>query len=102
MYFARLASVSALEMLEPGQAISEKTVSAVCQAGEFFIVYEDAPLVRNDLPGDHVEAGGLTGTVGAEEADDLALVYFHRHTFHNGAHAVFLYQIFAAEFHLLN
>ena len=37
VYFARLASVSQLEILEPGQAISEKIVSAVCQAGEFFI-----------------------------------------------------------------
>ena len=37
VYFARLASVSQLEMLEPGQAINEKIVSAVCQAGEFFI-----------------------------------------------------------------
>ena len=37
VYFARLASVSQLEMLAPGQQINEKIVSAVCGAGEFFI-----------------------------------------------------------------
>ena len=37
VYFARLASVSQLEMLEKNAEIKEKTVSAVCTAGEFFI-----------------------------------------------------------------
>ena len=33
VYFARLASVSALEMLDKDAAITGKTVSAVCVAG---------------------------------------------------------------------
>ena len=37
VYFARLASVSALEMLDKDAAITGKTVSAVCVAGEYFI-----------------------------------------------------------------
>ena len=37
VYFARMAGVSALEMLSADQKIEEKTVSAVCQTGEFFI-----------------------------------------------------------------
>jgi len=37
VYFARLASVSQLEMLNRDAQITEKTVSAVCGAGEFFI-----------------------------------------------------------------
>ena len=37
VYFARLASVSQLEMLDQDAQITEKTVSAVCAAGEFFI-----------------------------------------------------------------
>ena len=32
----------------------------------------DAPGVRLDQPGDHVEHGGLAGAVGAEQADRLA------------------------------
>ena len=37
IYFARMASVSQLELLEKDAEITEKTVSAVCAAGEFFI-----------------------------------------------------------------
>jgi len=37
VYFARMAGVSALEMLSADQKIEEKTVSAVCSTGEFFI-----------------------------------------------------------------
>ena len=37
VYFQRLAGVSQLEMLDKDAEISEKTVSAVCTAGEFFI-----------------------------------------------------------------
>ncbi|MBR6186636.1 MAG: class I tRNA ligase family protein, partial [Clostridia bacterium] len=37
VYFGRLASVSQLEMLGKDAQITEKTVSAVCAAGEFFI-----------------------------------------------------------------
>ncbi|MBR1586411.1 MAG: valine--tRNA ligase [Clostridia bacterium] len=37
VYFARLASVSQLELLGRNAAVTEKTVSAVCTAGEFFI-----------------------------------------------------------------
>ena len=37
VYFNRMAGVSAVEMLAADQKIEEKTVSAVCQTGEFFI-----------------------------------------------------------------
>ncbi len=37
VFFARMAGVSQLEMLSADQKIEEKTVSAVCQTGEFFI-----------------------------------------------------------------
>ena len=37
VYFARMASVSQLEILSKEEEITEKTVSAVCAAGEFFI-----------------------------------------------------------------
>ena len=37
VYFSRLASVSQLELLNKGAEITEKIVSAVCTAGEFFI-----------------------------------------------------------------
>ena len=36
-YFKRMAGASELEMLEKDAQITEKTVSAVCSCGEFFI-----------------------------------------------------------------
>ena len=40
-YFKRLANVSAMELLAPGASVAEKTVSAVCPAGEMFIPLGD-------------------------------------------------------------
>ena len=37
VYFSRLASVSQLQLIDRDADIAEKTVSAVCTAGEFFI-----------------------------------------------------------------
>jgi len=38
------------------------------------VVDQDATLVRLDQADDHIETGGLAGTVGAKQADDLAAV----------------------------
>ena len=66
------------------------------ESGQFVIVDEDPALVRDDLAGDHVEARGLAGAVRAQEADDLALVHFHRDALHDRADAVFLHKVFCA------
>ena len=42
------------------------------QAGDVLAVDQDLALIDADEAGDHVEAGGLAGAVGAEQADDLA------------------------------
>ena len=41
-------------------------------AGDVLAVEPDLAAVRGDQAGDHVEAGGLAGAVGAEQAGDLA------------------------------
>ena len=70
--------------------------------GDVLVVQEYPSAVRNDLPRDHIEAGGLAGSVRTEEAYDLSLVDFHRDALHDRPDAVFLDKLFAAQFHILS
>jgi len=47
------------------------------QVGDVLLVDADHALVGADQADDHVEAGGLAGAVGAEQADDLPAVDAH-------------------------
>ena len=66
------------------------------QAGDLLVVEEHPAGVGDDLARDHVETGGLAGTVGAEESHDLPLLHFHRHALDDRADAVFLDEVLAA------
>ena len=46
---------------------------------------QDLALVGLHQAHDHVEAGGLAGTIGSQQAHDLALVHLHAHAVHHGA-----------------
>ena len=60
------------------------------------------PVIGDYLASNHVETGGLSGAVGAEEAHDLALVDFHRDSLYYGTQAVFLDQVVAMQFHRIS
>ena len=72
------------------------------QTGDVHIVQEDLSRVGDDLSGNHIETGGLSGPVGPEETDDFPLFHFHRHPFDDRPDAVFLYQVFSAQYHLIS
>src|SRR5690606_6322741 len=58
------------------------------QVGDVLAAELDASAVRHHQPDAHVEAGGLAGTVGAEQADDLAAVDGQRRFPHHLAPAI--------------
>ena len=72
------------------------------QFGDLRIVQENMPAIRDDLAGNHVEAGRLAGSVRAEEADNLSLFHFHRDALHHRSDAIFLHEFFCSEFHLIS
>src|SRR3546814_614231 len=60
--------------------------------GDVAAVEHDLALVGRDQADDHVEAGGLAGAVGAEQADDFARVQGQAEVAHDLARAVALAQ----------
>ena len=52
-----------------------------------------------DKSGYHVEAGGLSGAVGSEQSDYLALLHVDGYAFHNSSGSVFLDKVIAVKFH---
>ena len=60
------------------------------------VVQEDVPRVGTDHAHDHVERGRLPGTVGPEQADNLALRHADGHVAHHLASAVDLAQLVGA------
>src|SRR5690606_23589666 len=62
--------------------------------GDVVAVEHDPALVGRDQADDHVEAGGLAGAVGAEQAHDLAGVEAQLEVAHDLALAVALAQAF--------
>ena len=66
------------------------------EAGQLVVVDENAAFVRDDLAGDHVETGGLSGAVRAQEANDLTLVHFHGNALHDRPDAVFFHEVLCA------
>ena len=65
------------------------------KAGDFLVIEEHSSLIRHDLAGNHIETCCLSGTVRSQEADDLALVNFHRDALYDCSQAVFLNKVFA-------
>ena len=63
------------------------------KAGDLLFAEEDAPVVGLDQAGDHIEAGGLAGTVGAEQAHDFTLLHFDGDALDDRTLAVLLDQI---------
>ena len=65
-----------------------------------FVVLEvDISAVRLHLAGDHIETGGLTGTVRAQESHYLSLLHLHGYALHNGTDTVFLDNLICNKFH---
>ncbi len=62
-YFKRLANVSAMELLSGDAAITEKTVSAVCTAGEFFIPLGDLVDIDKEIARLEKEFKNLQGEI---------------------------------------
>ncbi len=62
-YFKRLANVSAMELLSGDAAITEKTVSAVCTAGEFFIPLGDLVDIDKEIARLEKELKNLQGEI---------------------------------------
>jgi len=56
--------------------VADATAGALVhgEVGDFFFVELDDAGIRTDEPDDHIKAGGFAGSVGAEEADDFALL----------------------------
>ncbi len=67
-YFQRLAGVSTLEMLPAERQITEKTVSAVCAAGEFFIPLGELVDMEKERKRLQKELDGLKGEITRGEA----------------------------------
>src|SRR6185295_18754082 len=64
---------------------------------EVALVEVDEPRVCRDQPDDHVEAGGLAGAVGAEQADHFAARDFQGYAFDDGARFEALAQVLRAQ-----
>ena len=69
------------------------------EASDLFFPEENAAGIGLDQAGDHIEAGGFAGAVGAEQAHDLALFHFDRHALDDRAFAVFFDQVGTEQFH---
>ena len=67
------------------------------QAGDVAPVEEDTAGVERLKPGDQIEQRGFAGAVGADDADDLALVHVERDVGIGGEAAVALGQAFDVE-----
>src|SRR5688572_5181092 len=67
------------------------------QVGELHGIELDRPRVDRHQADDHVEAGGLAGAIGSEQADHLAARYLERHVLHYGARLVALAQALRAQ-----
>ena len=67
--------------------------------GDIGIVQEYVAGIGLDEAGNHIERGGLSGSVGAEKAHYLALFDFDGNALYDGAFAIFLYQVGAIESH---
>ena len=65
------------------------------QTSNLLIIKEYSSCIRNNQSRDHIETGGLSGSVRTQEAHDLTLVHFHRNPFHNSPGAIFLDKVFA-------
>jgi len=65
------------------------------QACNLLVIKEDSSCIRHYQSRDHIETGGLSGSVRTKEAHDLTLVHFHRNPFHNSPGAIFLDKVFA-------
>src|SRR5690606_19994599 len=73
-------------------ADSEACARVHRQGGDIAIVDLDGAVVGRDEADDHVERGGLARAVGAEQADDFALVEAEREVADDGAPAIALAQ----------
>src|SRR5690606_40602325 len=70
--------------------------------GDAAAIEHDAAGVTLDQPDDHVEAGGLAGTVGAEQADHLAGIEGQAEAIDHLAVLVALAQAFGDEHYFLS
>ena len=55
------------------------------QGGDVLAVQQDLPLIDPHQAGHHIEAGGLAGAVGTEQADDFAAAQEERDVPHHAA-----------------
>ena len=67
------------------------------QAGDVLAVQDDLAAVGRDQAGDDIEAGGLAGPVGPEQAHGLAAGEVQRHVLEDGPGAVAFAQIVGTE-----
>ena len=62
---------------------------------DVFFIEEDPAAIRANEADNHIKGGGLPGAVGAEQTDNLALLYFQRYLLYDLSPAVDLIQIFS-------
>ena len=69
------------------------------QAGNLLVVEEYPSVIRNYLACNHIETGGLAGSVRPEKSHDLALAHLHGDALDDSPHTVFLDKIFTMKLH---
>src|SRR5690606_24437903 len=67
------------------------------QVADVFIVDAHTAVIRLHQIHNHIETGGFAGTIGAEQADNLAAVHRHGDVFNNLAVAVAFCQRFGVQ-----
>ena len=67
--------------------------------GDLLIVQPDVPGIGHHKTGGHIEAGGLTGTVGAQQTYYLTLMHVEANVIHHRTLTVDLHKAFAAQLH---
>ena len=95
VFFHREAPEDGVFLRQVGNA--EAGAAMDWQMGQLGAVELDAARVRGDQADDHVEAGGFSGAVRPEQANDLAARDLERDVAHDSTALVVLEQVFRAQ-----